>query len=191
MPIEVEAKFHAPDLDAVRERLIHLGFVSQGRKFEANRVLDSPDRRLFQAGDLLRLRSVGPAHTLTLKTKTEESDAAAAHGVKLVRETETRIENTDALLDVLAHLGFGEAFRYEKFRESFKGPDATVCLDELPFGRFVEIEAEAERIKELAAQLGLDPAAASAATYHDLHQTWRAERGLPSALSFVFAEAIL
>jgi adenylate cyclase class 2 len=64
-----------------------------------------------------------------------------------------------------------------------------VYLDILPFGHFAEIEAPAEAIAGLAVRLGLSPADALSASYHQLNRQWRRSSGLPPSDDFVFDTA--
>jgi adenylate cyclase class 2 len=61
-----------------------------------------------------------------------------------------------------------------------------VCLDRLPFGRFVEIEGEREAIFRTARELGLDLDSATTETYHALNRQAREQDGGKPSESFVF-----
>jgi hypothetical protein len=57
----------------------------------------------------------------------------------------------------LEALGFNLVASYEKYREVFSLDSAEVMLDELPFGCFIEIEAESiETLMNISAELDLD-----------------------------------
>ena len=91
-----------------------------------------------------------------------------------------------ALEALFEHLGYRPFLRYEKVRETWRVDAALVCLDELPFGRFLEIEGAAGTIPALAGQLGLSMEQALSQTYHALYQEHLRACGLPPADSFVF-----
>lgn len=185
MPREVESKFHVDDLDGLKTRLVALGAVGAGPRFERNRVYDTTDGDLRRKGQLLRLRRDGRV-TLTFKSPVSEPARA---GLKVMDERETRLEDFEAMARILEGLGYRPFLDYEKCREVWRLPDAVICLDILPFGRYVEIESTPEGIAETAALLGLDMAQASSATYHDLFRQHLREAGLPEADSFLFDEA--
>jgi len=185
MPREVESKFFVDDLDSLKTRLVALGAVGSGPRFERNRVYDTASGDLRQKGQLLRLRHDGRV-TLTFKRPVCEPALA---GVKVMEEVETRLENFQAMARILESLGYRPFLDYEKCREVWRLRNAVICLDILPFGRYVEIESTPEGIAETAALLGLDMAQASSATYHDLYRQHLRKAGLPEADSFVFDEA--
>ena len=74
--------------------------------------------------------------------------------MKVREEIETSIGDADAVMAVLAQLGFGVWFRYEKYREEYAGDDVTVALDETPVGTFVELEGGEAAIHEWTRALG-------------------------------------
>lgn len=182
MATETEVKFLHPELHGLRQRLQSLGAQCQGRVFERNLVLDSPDRRLRREGRLLRLRSDGRG-LLTFKLPSEKRDGET---FKVMEELESEVGDVRALERVFEHLGYLPALRYEKFRETWTLHGVHVLLDILPFGSYLEMEGEREAIAALCSRLGLDLAEASAATYHDLHQEFWRSRGLPPADDFEF-----
>ena len=185
MALEVELKFAGADLGRVRELLGGLGGRTQGPVFEANLVYDDAARSLRAGRILLRLRQ-DRRTVLTLK----HPPAAPQPGdVKALEEIETGVEDFGAMERILAALGFAPALAYEKVREEWELSGCHVCLDTLPFGDFVEIEAPGrDEVLACAARLGLDPGRASTANYHTLHLAWRRERGLPEEDSVVFPE---
>lgn len=184
MALECELKFTGADLTRARADLARLGARCGGRVFERNLVFDTPDRSL-RAGDvLLRLRRAGKT-TLTLKR--HPAAGCEESRVKVWEEFESAVEDFDAVRSLLTALGYTVILRYEKFRETWMLPDVEVCLDELPFGDFVEIEGPEAAIWAAAQDLRLDVAAASKMSYHALNAAFRQGRGLAPEESFVFA----
>jgi adenylate cyclase class 2 len=185
MSLEVELKFTGADLARVRERLAKLGGRTKGSVFESNVVYDDAEQTLRAGRILLRLRR-DRRGLLTLKLP----PAAPQPGdVKVLEEIETGVEDLEAMERILAGLGYAPALAYEKVREEWEVSGCHVCLDILPFGDFVEIEAGSrEAVFACARELGLDPGRASTANYHTLHLAWRRERGLAEEDSFVFPE---
>lgn len=184
MARELEAKFAAASLDALREVLRAQGEPAKPCRFERNAVFDTPGRELKARGELLRLRQCGGRCVLTWK---RPSSLDAGAGIKAMEEVETTAGDFGSMSLILRGLGYGEAFWYEKCRETWRLGEALVCLDLLPFGEFVEIEGEPDVIARAAATLGLDMGAAMALTYHDLYRLHLERLGQPPADSFVFA----
>jgi len=181
--LEIETKFAVTDFAPVREALGR----SAGRRlscvFEENLVLDTPAGDLRRQGMLLRLRRDG-AGRITLKLP---ATASAGAGFKVRQEFETGVADVSVLETILGHLGYRPALRYEKVRETWRVGEVEVCLDRLPFGRFLEIEGPAAALPDMAVRLGLSMEDALTATYHDLYQAHRTALGLPPGESFVFS----
>lgn len=180
---EIETKFAVDDFAAVRRALSSVGGAFLSRRFEENVVLDDGGATLRGRDVLLRIRR-DAACKLTLKLPAEAPEGS---GLKVRREIETEVADGAALEAVFAVLGYAPFLRYEKVRETWRVGDALVCLDELPFGRYLEIEGPAAAIAELAGRLGLVMEQALPQTYHELHQAYRRAHSLPPDLSFVFS----
>jgi adenylate cyclase class 2 len=182
MAVEIETKFAVSSFGTVREALTRAGGRLLSRVFEENLVLDTGEGALRRQGMLLRLRRDGRGRvTLKLPAAGEKSP-----GLKIRPEFETEVADLDVLKTIFGHLGYRPALCYEKIRETWDVGDAHVCLDRLPFGRYLEIEGTRDAIPRVAAALGLSMDAALTATYHDLFQAYLAACGLPPADSFVF-----
>lgn len=183
MALETEIKILGADLDAVRQRLKELGAEDHGAQFERNLVFDTPDRSLRAADVLLRLRSAGKA-TLTLKR--HPPDPAQGGALKVWEEYESEVADFAAVRQLLEALGYFAALEYEKVRETWRRQGTEICLDQLPFGDFVEIEGDARGIEACMRDLGLAGHATSRETYHALNAQHRREMGLAPEESFVF-----
>jgi adenylate cyclase class 2 len=160
MAVEIEAKMRVDDLAAVRERLRNAGARRTGEVVEENIFFDAPDHALRSAGSGLRLRrnrdvTSGKDHfVLTFKGPRQASE------LKVREEIETAIRSRDAMIAILARLGYRQELSFEKRRETWELSGCHVELDELPqIGRFVEIEGPDEatviRVRE---SLGLGDA---------------------------------
>ena len=196
MTLEIERKYLGVDFDRLRRALALAGAEDMGAHFEANVVFDTPDQRLRATDRLLRVRSQErpgvSRHVLTLKLPVAGPEPGA---FKAREERELAIESAAAMVDVLTGLGFVAVARYEKVRAVWRlsvrgGAPAQVLveLDELPFARVVEVEGPAHAQDGVARLLGLDNCEISTKSYHALHQEWRAAKGLPAELSFVFGQ---
>lgn len=177
--LEQEAKFRLASADEGSSKLARLGArVEKRRHYEANILYDFRDERLTKRDEALRLRRVNDETWLTWK--------GTQHGsgrIKRRRELETRVEDGDALEGILEALGVEECFRYEKYRTCYRIEDALLMLDETPMGVFLEIEAAAELIAELAARLELSMTDAITLSYPRLYERFRQET--PEAPEFM------
>ena len=169
--LEQEMKIPVESCDGVRRRLAALGARRRhAPALEDNWVFDDASRTLSASGRLLRLRSFAGRSILTFK------DAARfSAGVKSRAEYETAVEDGQAVVHILAGLGFAPVRRYQKRREVWSLEEVTVAVDETPMGAFVELEGEAARLVPAAQALGLDRERAARGTYLELWAAYRSE----------------
>jgi len=186
MALEIERKYRFSDFAVLRIRLRDARGEYQGRDFEENTVWDTPSRELKEKGVLLRLRSVGGNNVLCLKKPPKES---IMEYNKVLEEVETEVADPEGMGAIFRSLGYEVAFRYEKLRETWRMERVTVCLDHLPFGRFVELEGDGESIPRAEAILGLQGCPSTTMNYHELNKVSCRERGLEEQDSFLFSDA--
>ena len=183
MKIETELKFPVAGFKAAADRLNQMGAEASPWYFEKNIVLDDKDGSLRNKDCLLRLRQ-GLKNKLTLKLPPVYQDKTGI--AKTKQEYETCLDNIEDMEHILVHLGYQIWLRYEKFRQVWKLPDVKVCLDILPFGRFVEIEGSEKSIMQVSESIGLDMKTATAQTYHELNQACIKDQKLHPTDDFVF-----
>ena len=114
---------------------------------------------IFRTADWLspdvhsELRSYAGQSLLTFKGAVQADPL-----LKKREEIETHVERGEAVKKIFGRLGLVVSFGYRKTREILQidhaGQTLQVCLDHTPVGCFVEIEGDAEGIKQLAAQFG-------------------------------------
>lgn len=165
MGVEIEKKYRLTDEQRtdLNNRLREVGARLNGEDFETNTLYAG--NNLDSTRAVLRLRRITGKSILTYKEKgiAEDSD------VKSRREDETEIADADALHAILIALGYKPSLVYEKRRATWIMDNAEVTVDELPFGWYVEIEAESEtKVRELETQLNLHHATTEAKTYPEL-----------------------
>jgi adenylate cyclase class 2 len=148
--LEIEIKFWVQDPAELKRRIAALGATSRGPVFETNVRYENAAGTLARDGCLLRLRKDSGAR-LTFKSPSEADDRE----FKVHRELEVHVGDFETMHLILGSLGFRSVQIYEKNRETFAVDGAELCLDELPFGRFLEIEGPKERIRYLAERLDL------------------------------------
>jgi adenylate cyclase class 2 len=165
--LEREAKLRFADAAAARRAVERLGArLRRARHFEDNLLLDDASGTLSRGGAALRLRRAEGRAILTYKGARRED----ASGLKVRPEAEVEVADGDGAQALLGALGYGPAFRYQKFREVWDWRDAEVDVDETPLGAFLEIEGPSETIHEALRVLGLGPADCVRESYPDLYR---------------------
>ena len=181
--IEVKLALTGPPADA-RRRIESAGAAcTEERVFEENCLYDDAALSLSRSGGTFRLRRWTPARSgagsrperelsgpqrglLTFKGKAPAGESR----YKIRPETETVVDDADALDTILEQLGYRIAWRYQKYRTTFHAGALEVCLDETPIGLFVELEGEAEDIDAFAAALGFTTADYLTQSYRGLQE---------------------
>jgi adenylate cyclase class 2 len=171
---EIEAKFAIRDLAPIQARLSELGAVCiVTRQMEFNLRYDAPDGHLSATGQVLRLRRYDDIRM------TYKGPGLRNEGVLERTEIETTLGDFDSARQILEHLGYTPIFLYEKYRAIWQLGENQIMLDEMPFGKFIEIESpNAEGVRALARQLNLDPHTAIPASYQALFERARVTRRL-------------
>jgi adenylate cyclase class 2 len=171
--IETEVKFRVPDSIQLESRLEAAGFHRQTpRTFERNVLFDTPDRRLRQDRQILRIRLYGDKWVLTHKAIPADGDTGLyKHRV----ETETTLGDGDAVAQVFKALGYLPAFTYEKYRTEWADDTGHCVIDETPIGTFAELEGPEEWIDRTAAALAVDHAELFNLSYGRMFEVWKEE----------------
>ncbi len=150
--LEIEAKFFISNLPALLEKLQSLRAISlRPRVLEVNLRFDTPDKKLSERAQVLRLRQDDQA-ILTFKSPGEIVDGVIARTEREVIVSD--FKTTRALLEAL---GFQVFMTYEKYRQNFQLNDLVASVDEMPYGNFIELEGSSpEHVRATAALLGLN-----------------------------------
>lgn len=162
-PLETEAKLRVPSLEGWPERLVALGLAEVAPLQEERSTLWDSGVNLYSQGCALRVRRYAGGATLTWKGPRQHDPV-----LKIRPERETPVGDPDALEDILRALGFEAILSMVKHRAVYRGEDLVACLDETPFGAFVELEGPAERIRSAMETLGLTEAEAETRSYPTL-----------------------
>lgn len=149
--LEIEVKFYLNSIKPVRNYLVKHKAASKGRLFESNIRFEDAEDGLSKKSSLLRLRKDDKT-TLTYKSKPPVSNDQ----YKVHNELEVHVSDFDKMKTILESIGFHQKQIYEKWRETFIINKTTVCIDQMPFGDFLEIEGEMDDIKSLAHAMALD-----------------------------------
>jgi len=171
--LEIEVKFILPDAEAIRRRMRKLEAHSAGRVFETNIRYEDPANSLIRRKALLRLRQ-DKKTTLTYKGEPEVNDA----DYKIFKELEVDVSDFATMGQILESLGYHREQIYEKWRDSYTLNAAACCIDEMPFGTFLEIEGSKKQIKALAAEIGMPWDQRITLTYFELFEILRSQLNL-------------
>lgn len=183
---EIELKFCVADVRALRSAADGLGFrLVTERTFESNTLYDTADRQLRGRRQILRLRKYGARSTVTHKRQADGGDGDLRYKTRI--ETESLIEDVDALAEMFTQLGYGPVFRYEKFRTELEMDEGHLVLDETPIGVWAELEGPPAWIDTMLEQLDIATELRSTESYGKLFLRWKAETGSP-AENLTFAE---
>ena len=208
---EIEVKVRVRDVGEFRKALRNAGartvVPGSGRVHEFNTLYDTETQDLRWKGKLLRVRVETPADRPRSKSKKRfvltfkgpvpserapapQSDAARkrADGYggnhKVREEIELEVGDPRSLGLIFAGLGMRESFHYEKYRTTFRMPEAArwaegllVELDETPIGIFAELEGPAKAIDRAAKLLGYSKDEYVLTSYLGLHAEECKRRG--------------
>jgi adenylate cyclase, class 2 len=152
--VEIEVKFHISDIVRMRERLADMGAVRGINARETNIRFEDRQNGLYRQKALLRLRKADKT-TLTFKSK-PPGGSDPNRQFKILNELEVVVDNFDVMHRILDALGFHAEQIYEKNRETWALGQTRFCLDQMPYGTFMEIEGEPEAIRQAAGLLELE-----------------------------------
>ena len=183
---EIELKFCVADTEALRSAADGLGFrLVTERTFESNTLYDSADRQLRGRRQILRLRKYGARSTVTHKRQADGGDGDLRYKTRI--ETESLVEDGDALAEVFKQLGYDPVFRYEKFRTEWEMEEGHLVLDETPIGVWAELEGPPAWIDAMLERLCIAPELQSTESYGKLFLRWKAKTG-SAAENLTFTE---
>src|SRR6201985_2112795 len=184
--IEIEVKFRIRDPKALEATLSRLGFhCKTPRTFERNILFDTPAHELRATRQILRLRRYGDRWVLTHKQTTPNDSPDARHKERI--ETETVVEDGEAVASIFRVLGYTFTFVYEKWRSEWADNEGHCVVDETPIGQYAELEGPPEWIDRMLAALHGAPAKVTTLSYGRLFELWQQETG-SHAQNMAFAE---
>jgi adenylate cyclase class 2 len=163
--LETELKLRIPATAPYRPRLEALGFREVAAAQPERSVLWDRQETLQVAESALRTRVYAGQTRLTWKGP-KVPDAL----LKIRPELETGIEDGTALEAILRALGFEPFLCMEKTRNLWRRADLEACLDETPFGCYLELEGEPQAIQAAMEGLGLSVNQAETRSYPELYR---------------------
>ena len=149
-PIETELKLRIPAVAPLQGLLASMGFKEETPSQPELSVLWDRNGELKTQDSALRVRRYGGRVILTWKGPKVPDPL-----LKIRPEQETVVEDGEALEAILSALGYAPVLRMEKTRAVWAREELTACLDETPFGCFLELEGDANAIKAAAEHLSL------------------------------------
>ena len=184
--IEVEIKFRVHDLKALEAALAQHGFSCKTpRTFARNILLDTPGHARRNSRQILRVRRYGERWVVTHKKTTPNDSPDARHKERI--ETETEVEDGEAVGAIFSALGYGPSFVYEKYRSEWEDSQGHCVVDETPIGQYAELEGPPEWIDRTLALLHVDHADVTTLSYGRLFEQWQQQTSSP-AQNMAFAE---
>ncbi len=163
--LEIELKLRIPATGPLRPRLEALGFRETIPPQSEVSVLWDRDGELRAAGSALRTRSYAGQTRLTWKGPKVPDPI-----LKIRPEFETGVEGLEPLEAILRALCFEPVLRMEKTRAVWERAELEACLDETPFGCYLELEGDSQAIRAAMEGLGLAPDRAEPRSYPELYQ---------------------
>jgi adenylate cyclase class 2 len=184
--VETEVKFCVGDRAVLEAKLQANGFHCETPStFERNTLYDTADRSLRAQHQILRVRHYGETWVVTHKRMPDQETEQELHKHRL--ETETQVEDGEAIASIFMMLGYKAAFIYEKWRAEYADGTGHCTVDQTPIGLFAELEGPADWIDAMVPQLGVAEEDVMTLSYGRLFERWKKETG-SSAENFTFAE---
>jgi adenylate cyclase class 2 len=175
--VETELKLYVPFLNAVARRIEAAGGkISAPRVYERNVRYDNAAGEMEKAGTVLRLRQDTRAR-LTYK----DGERLLGEYGSSRYEAEVEVSDFDNMDTILGKLGFHSVLIYEKYRTTYQLDGGEVTLDEMPYGNFIEIEADESVIGRVVDKLQLHSAKRMSASYTTLFKFVKKNLGLTFA----------
>ena len=162
-PQETEVKLRVPSAPALAPALATLGFTCDIPSQVDRSVLWDRAGELRAQGGALRLRRYGDCAWLTWKGPRSPDPL-----LKIRPERETAVAAPDAMEAILRALGYAPTLAMEKRRELWRRAGLLACLDQTPFGDYLELEGAREAILPCMEALGLGPELAETRSYPEL-----------------------
>jgi len=163
--LETELKLRIPATGPYRALLEALGFHEVTPAQPEVSVLWDRNDHLREAGSALRTRGYAGQSRLTWKGPKVPDPI-----LKIRPEYETGITDSTALEAILRALGYEPVLRMEKVRAVWERAELEACLDETPFGCYLELEGEPQAIRAAMEGLGLAPDRAEPRSYPELYR---------------------
>jgi predicted adenylyl cyclase CyaB len=186
---EVELKAVVDDLAARRERVENAGAILEYEGMLLDRRYDFDSADLSTHDEVLRLRTYVAGGSvkcyLDWKGPTEVRDV-----YKTREEISTRVEDADALREILARLGFVVTMAIDREIAQYKVHGATVRFETYPrMDVLVEVEGQPGEIEQAIEALGIARGQFTSERLNSFVQRFENRTGVRAAISRDEAEA--
>ena len=180
--LETEVKICVHDRTQLEQQLLASGFtLLTPNTFERNTLYDTADRRLRAQHQILRVRQYGEQWVVThkrmpdIQATASEQSTPERHKQRI--ETESLVEDGEAIAGIFTQLGFVPTFSYEKWRTEYADAEGHCVIDETPIGLFAELEGPVSWIDTQLAALHVTPADVITLSYGRLFEQWKIRTG--------------
>ena len=163
-PLETELKLRIPATAPFPALLAALGFREATPAQPELSVLWDREGALQAAGSALRTRAYAGGFRLTWKGPRVPDPL-----LKIRPELEIGVTDGAVLEAILTALGYRPTLSMEKVRATWVRADLEACLDETPFGCYLELEGTPAAIAEVRSALGLSEDFAEPRSYPQLY----------------------
>lgn len=166
--INKEVKFILKD-ESIIEKLRNSSAILIGGTKERTIRYDDMDGKLEKEGKYIRVRT-GFDNIISLKERIEQNKDEK---IFKRRDIEIEVDDVENLDYLLKGLGLRQVGVMEKYRLKWNYNGNIINLDELPFGLFLEIHGEEERIFEIIEELDINKEDIFIGTYWDIFETYK------------------
>src|SRR5258708_7292271 len=173
--VETEVKVHVDDLAPIERKLQALhAELSAERVYERDLRYEDAQNTFTLAKRVLRLRQDTRARLTYKEPLNEDAQESASR-----TELEITVSDFDITDQLLQKIGFHVSWIYEKYRTTYKLFDCEIVLDEMPFGKFIEVEGDEADIERVLKALDLADAHRITESYSDLFFNVKDKMSLP------------
>lgn len=153
---ELKARVEGP-VDELTRRLAAAGWVLALEGEMSDSILDTPDGRLFEADEILRVRRITDASGDTRTILTWKGPTRYESGLKVRDEIEVGADDPDTAVSLLSKLGFSTVVMAIDRRITVLETDSVhVRIEQYPdMDTLIEIEGDPEAIERRIAEVGL------------------------------------
>lgn len=167
---ETEVKFVLEDYEVLMKRLTLCKAVPTLPETEYNAYyFDNSEGDLEKAGVQLRFREQGDKRFVCYKGPTTSTT------LMVREELEQELQSWTQLAAIFSRLGYSPKRHIQKLREKYRLPGVEVCVDQVWFGTFVELEGDSGAIRHWALALGFDWDSRITKSYLELERDYEAE----------------
>jgi len=149
MQKEIEVKFKLNGKDNIIEKLVKFGGKFKKPYRQITYGFFSKDS--IKKGVFPRIRVESGSHVLTVKVRPKKKTKYFER-----KEYSIIINNEREGIKILKSLGFNRVRKFSKKRQEWFFQNVKVCIDNLYFGTFLEIEGKKKQIESMVKKLGLE-----------------------------------